>query len=53
MHPHREEIILQFYYILTSYDSSTLTTAITINDEEDEDAEAFVITKKRKVAPEH
>ena len=69
MHPHRKESIPHCYYILTSYDSSTLTTTITMDDEEDEDAKTFymasmfviaesnlfasVIAKKRKVAPDH
>ena len=37
MHPHRKECIPHYYYILTSYDSSTITTTITMDDQEDED----------------
>ena len=41
MHPHRKESIPHYYYILTSYDSSTLTTTITMDDEEDANAKMF------------
>ena len=69
MHRHRKECIPHYYYILTSYDSSTFNTTITMDDQEDEDAQmlymasmfvlaesnfvASVILKKRKVAPDH
>ena len=41
MHPHCKESIPHYYYILTSYDSSTLTTTITMDDKEDENAKMF------------
>ena len=69
MHPQCKECIPHYYYILTSYNSSTLTTTITMDDVEDEDAKmlymasmfvlaesnfvASVIAKKRKMAPDH
>ena len=69
MHPHRKECIPHYCYILTSYDNSTFNTTITMDDQEDEDAEmlymasmfllaesnfvASVIAKKRKVASDH
>ena len=41
MHPHRKESIPHYYYILTSYGSSTLTTTITMDAEEDANAKMF------------
>ena len=38
MHPQQKECIPHYYYILTSYHSSTFTTTISMDDQEDEDA---------------